>query len=319
MKYPKVIEKIYQDIKDLKVQGATDVAIATFEGMKEALKLNHHASKELLNYVIEVGNYLAYARPNEPLAQNGVLYVQYLFEERAIYRFPVEDEKQLFKELCDEFLQKIEDDKKKILELNVPKLQQVDHVLTHCHSSTAVNLIKGISEGDKDFTAVCTETRPRYQGRKTAIELLDAGINTTLIADSAAESFIIGRGSKSVSEVFIGCDAITMRGHCINKIGSWGIAMAAHQAGKPIYVVTPLLKIDHDSAYHEIKIEVREDKELWADAPRNLEMYNPAFEVVDSSLISGFITELGILKPEEIGSLVRKEYPWLFFRKTYVM
>ena len=107
-----------------------------------------------------------------------------------------------------------------------------------------------------------------------------------------------------------------MNGYCINKIGSWGIAMAAHQAGKPLYVVTPLLKIDHDSAYHSIKIEVREDEELWTEAPKGLEMYNPAFEVVDSGLITGFITEFGILKPEEIGNMVRKEFPWLFLKKS---
>jgi methylthioribose-1-phosphate isomerase len=182
-----------------------------------------------------------------------------------------------------------------------------------------VSLIKGIAENDADFTAVCTETRPRYQGRKTAVELLDAKIDTTLIADSAAESFVIGRGSKSISEVFIGCDAITMAGHCINKIGSWGIGMAAYKAGKPMYIVTPLLKIDTDTAYHEIEIEIREDKELWKEAPRGLEMYNPAFEVVDKDLIQGFITEFGILKPSEIADVVKKEYPWLFFKKTYVM
>jgi ribose 1,5-bisphosphate isomerase len=319
MQYPKEIQQIHDEIKGLNVQGATNVAIATLEGMKLALELDYRDPEGFIDSILEVGNYLAFARPNEPLAQNSVLYIQYLFEEKAIYRFPIEEEKQLIKQLCQEFLDKIEEDKKKIIELNVPKLLQIDHVLTHCHSSTAVSLIKGISKGDQDFTAVCTETRPRYQGRKTAKSLLEAKIDTTLIADSAAESFVIGRGNKSVSEVFIGCDAITMRGHCINKIGSWGIGMAARQAGKPLYVVTPLLKIDHDSAYHEIEIEVREDKELWADAPAGLKMYNPAFELVDSGLIQGFVTEFGILKPDEIADVVRKEYPWLFFKKRYVM
>lgn len=319
MKYPKEIEQLHRDIEEIKVQGATNVAIATLEGMKKALELDYKDPENLIDSVLEIGNYLAYARPNEPMAQNAVLYIQYLFNERAIDRFPIEEEKKLIISICEEFLDQISQEKKELLEINVPKLRQVDHVLTHCHSSTAVSLIKGIAEGDDDFTAVCTETRPRYQGRKTAVNLLDAGIDTTLIADSAAESFVIGRGSKSVSTVFIGCDAITMRGHCINKIGSWGIAMAAHESGKKLYVVTPLLKIDHDSAYHEIEIEVREDKELWDEAPKGLEMYNPAFEVVDSQLIAGFVTEFGILKPNEIADTVEKNFPWLFFKKKYVM
>ena len=257
-------------------------------------------------------NYLAYARPNEPLAQNAVLYLKYMYKEKVSKDSSLDTQKEILMSICDEYLEKISDAKNKIVEKNLSKLTYIDHILTHCHSSTAERLIKAIADGDHDFTAVCTETRPRYQGRITAKNLLDAHIDTTLIADGAAESFIIGRGSKSVSAVFIGADVVTMKGHLVNKIGSWGVAMAAHQASKPLYVVTPLLKIDHDTARHDIEIEVREDKELWSDAPRGLEMYNPAFEIVDAGLITGFITEYGITKPSDIDDLVKKEYPWLF-------
>ena len=312
MKYPKKIEKIYQEIKDIKVQGATNVAIATFEGMKVALSSKIGRSESFLKDILEVGRYLAYARLNEPLAQNGLLYIKYFFLQKGGERLELNERRELLNELCDNFLDKISKSKHKIDEFNVSKLSHIDHVLTHCHSSTAVRLIKGIAENDTDFTAVCTETRPRYQGRITAKELVEAGVDTTLIGDSAAESFVIGRGSKSVSAVFIGCDAITMQGYCINKIGSWGIAMAAYHSGKPVYVVTPLLKIDHDTAYYDMKIEIREDRELWKDAPKGLDMYNPAFEVVDAGLITGFVTEYGIIKPTDIRETVKREYPWLF-------
>jgi len=293
MKYPKKIRKIYKDIVDIKVQGATNVAIATFDGVKIALRSKMGRGENFLDDVLEVGRHLAYANGES---------------------LPFNERRELIDDLCDEFLKNISNVKHNIDGLNSPKLKHIDHVLTHCHSSTAVRLIKGIAEGDEDFTAVCTETRPRYQGRITAKELLKADIDTTLIADSAAESFAIGRGNKPVSAVFIGCDALTMKGHCINKIGSWGIAMAAYQSGKPLYVVTPLLKVDHDTAYHEIKIEIREDKELWDDAPKGLEMYNPSFELVDAGLITGFVTEYGILRPNQIADAVKREYPWLFIK-----
>ncbi|MCK9415831.1 MAG: translation initiation factor eIF-2B [Candidatus Dojkabacteria bacterium] len=312
MKYPRKIEKIRRDIASIKIQGATNVAIATFEGMKIALKSSLGRSDNFLKEILEVGAYLAYARPNEPLAQNGILYVKHFFTRRGGESLPSEQKRDLLEEVCDDFLLKISNAKHRIDELNTPKLKHIDHILTHCHSSTVVRLIQGISEEDNDFTAVCTETRPRYQGRITAKELVEAGIDTTLITDGAAESFVIGRGSKPVSAVFIGCDAITMQGYCINKIGSWGIAMSAYQSGKPVYVVTPLLKIDRDTAYHEIEIEIREDQELWKGAPKGLEIYNPAFEVVDAGLITGFITEYGIIKPSNIGDTVKREYPWLF-------
>lgn len=314
MKYTKRITKIYEDIGTIKIQGATNVAIATLEGMKIALDEYNEKkdSIDLFTYIVNVGNYLAYARPNEPLAQNAVLFLAHFFEEKGGKQLPLDQERQLLEELSDEYLQKIADSKKAMIDLSANRLRHIDHVLTHCHSSTAVGLIKEIARDDDDFTVVCTETRPKFQGRITAKSLLDARLATTLIADSAAESFVIGRGSKPVSAVFIGCDAITMDGYCINKIGSWGISMAAHQSSKPLYVVTPLLKIDHDSAYHEIEIEIREDRELWKDAPKGLEMYNPAFEVVDAGLITGFVTEYGILKPREIKDLVKVKYSWLF-------
>jgi ribose 1,5-bisphosphate isomerase len=312
MKYPKEVEQLHKEIKEIKIQGATNVAISTFKGMKSAIGSDYSNTGDFLEDIIDVGKYLAYARPNEPLAQNGVLFVRYTFKERGGLNFSDNEQKDLISKLCDEFIEELSSAKHKIDELNTSKLIHIDHVLTHCHSSTAVRLIEGIAKGDKDFTAVCTETRPRFQGRITAKELLDRDIDTTLIADSAAESFVIGRGSKTVSVVFIGCDAITMKGYCINKIGSWGIAMAAYQSGKPLYVVASLLKIDHDTEYKDIGIEIREDKELWEDAPKELEMYNPAFEVVDAGLITGFITEFGIIKPRDIGTFVKQKYPWLF-------
>ncbi len=173
-------------------------------------------------------------------------------------------------------------------------------------------MIKELSQEDKEFEGVCTESRPRMQGRITAKNLVDAGIKTTMIVDSAAESFIINRGNVPIDVVFMGCDQIVKGGHVINKIGSWGIGIAAHYADKPLYVVTPLLKIDEKSYANGVEIEVREDSEIWPDAPRELEIYNPAFEIVDNVLITGFITEFGITKPSEIDALAKEKYPWLF-------
>jgi methylthioribose-1-phosphate isomerase len=174
-----------------------------------------------------------------------------------------------------------------------------------------VNLIKELSKKDDNFEVVCTETRPLFQGRITAKSLLDGGVKTTMITDSAAESFVINRGSVPVDVVFIGCDQFTGKGYVVNKIGSWGIGMATYYADKPLYVVTPLLKIDAESFSKGIEIEIREDREIWKDAPKGLDMFNPAFEIVDNNLITGFVTEVGIVKPKDIGQTVEQVYPWL--------
>lgn len=309
----KQILDIEKDIKELNIQGATNVAIATVEGMKIFIEETNISDKEMFYKELErVGSKLANARPNEPLARNAVKYVAQVFRKNFSDLHSLNDMKQKMNEYCDEYLFKIADSKRTIIELGVPYLRHFENVLTHCHSSTAVSVIKSIAQGKRTFEVVCTETRPLFQGRITAKSLLDDGISTTLIADSAAESFVIGRGSIPIDAIFIGCDEITIDGSCINKIGSWGIAMSATYVGKPIYVVSPLLKVNPSVSHRDISIEIREDDELWSDAPRGLKMFNPAFEIVDSRLITGFMTEFGIIKPNEIASIVKAKYTWLF-------
>lgn len=307
------IDRIEKDIKDLKIQGATNICISTFEGMKIYISKSEVGDKEtFIKEFFEIGNKLANTRENEPLARNGVHYVKYHFNQRYKQITELATIKKLLLELCDEYLNLLSSWKKDAINKSVKFLSNLDKILTHCHSSTVVEILKKLSAGDTDFEVVCTETRPLNQGHITARNLVEAGIKTTMIADSAAESFAINRGSVNIDAVFLGCDQISKGGYIINKIGSWGIAMAAYYGGKPVYIITPLLKFDKDSLYNEIKIEVREDKELWADAPEGLDMYNPAFEVVDNSLIAGFVTEFGIIKPSDVENVVKRNYPWLF-------
>lgn len=310
-KYPE-IEIIYNDIKKLNIQGATNVAIATLEGMKKYLKITKEIDPQLMyNEIIEVGKYLAHARTNEPLAVNGVTYISHCFTKKNSVLPRIEIMKQEMEEFCNNYLELIENCKRELVDYGTRNLFNFDKLLTHCHSSTAVALIKSLGKGDHDFETFCTETRPLFQGRKTAKSLVDAGIKTTLIADSAAESFVIGRGSTPVDAIFIGCDQITPKGHAINKIGSWGIAMSAHYVGKPVYIITPMLKLDIESGV-DVEIEVRESRELWDDAPKGLIMYNPAFEIVDNVLITGYVTEVGIIKPQDLEKEAKSRYPWLF-------
>lgn len=312
MDIKKVLD-IQRDIKELNIQGATNVAIATLEGMKTYIQLSEITDpKVFYEELIAVGNMLADARENEPLARNGVRFVQHTYESQNRDLQSLETMKQNLEDYCERYLELIENTKHSIIDYCVPQVKFLENVLTHCHSSTAVSVIKGIAQGKDSFDAVCTETRPLFQGHKTAKSLLDGGISTTLIADSAAESFIIGRGSVPIDGVFIGCDQITLKGYCVNKIGSWGIAMASYYASKPLYVVSPLLKVDPEIGVDDLKIEVRESRELWEDAPKELKIFNPAFEIVDVNLITGFLTEFGILKPKEIAGVVKAKYPWLF-------
>ena len=315
MKNYKEVDKIYDDIRNLVVQGATNVCIATFEAMKMYLDITEEKDANLIyEECIQIGKKLAHARDNEPLARNGVKYVEYAFANmQKDGLFTQATMKKELTKLCTSYLDLIDYSKTELLNKASREFYNYNYksVFTHCHSSTAVDLIKFLAKQNHDFRVVCTETRPLFQGRLTEKALVNAGIGTTMVGDSAAESFIIGRGSVNVQAVFIGCDQITRGGYAINKIGSWGIASAAKYVKKPVFVVTPSLKLDRESIKENVHIEVRKDEEMWKDAPKELDIYNPAFELVDASFITGYITELGLIKPKDLQAAVEKQYPWI--------
>ncbi|MBD3329573.1 hypothetical protein GF357_03705 [Candidatus Dojkabacteria bacterium] len=320
------IEEIYRDIRDVKIQGATNVAIATFEGLKiylhkEEDELEDLDNKQLVKRILEKANYLATARENEPLAKNGVKYIFSGLNEKfgMVKANRAESIIEFVRDLADEYLKLIADAKQRIIASSAQvfavyeKLngKRVEGIMTHCHSSTAESVIINYAGNFPDTKVVCTETRPLYQGRKTAKNLVKAGIDTSMVVDSAAEAFIIEKGSFPVEIVFIGADQITPEGDAINKIGSWGIALAAYADSDPIYVVSSLLKIDLSVPRDNIVIEMRDASEVWPEAPKGLKLVNPAFELINSRFIAGFITEFGIIHPDDVDFVAREKYSWL--------
>lgn len=324
------VNKIIQDIKTIRIQGATAVAEATFDGIKEYLKNYDATSKPFGTFtsdVERVGYSLATARPNEPLARNGLKYLMSMFKIRNPGIRDVEEAKKDLIDIIDEYFRILGKTKEKIIEHGVKEFSQFNGVLTHCHSSTVELLIKGIvaSKGPHEwFNVVLTETRPLYQGRITAKNLTDIGIKSLMIVDSAVAGFLAGRWKGSdvsgdwegweipVDAVFIGCDQIMFNGDTINKIGSYGVALASYYTSKPLYVVGPLLKMDPTTIYRTPEIEIRDPQEIWPEAPMELKILNPAFEIIPHQLISGFVTEFGILKPDKIDEAFGDNYQWIW-------
>jgi ribose 1,5-bisphosphate isomerase len=160
----------------------------------------------------------------------------------------------------------------------------------------------------KTFEVICTETRPVFQGKITAKEMLELGLKTTFIIDSAARFFM-----NQVDLAIVGADAITSEGNVINKIGTSTVALVAHEARTPFYVVSELLKFDPATMYGDYeKIEERSPDEIWKDAPNELFIRNPAFDVTRRDFIHGIICEEGIISPHSITEVIRRRYPWVF-------
>jgi ribose 1,5-bisphosphate isomerase len=137
--------------------------------------------------------------------------------------------------------------------------------------------------------------------------MLELGVKTTLIVDSAARSVM-----KKADMVVVGADAITSEGNVVNKIGTGTIAVLAHEARVPFYVVSELLKFDPATLCGDYEgIEERNRNEVWEDAPKKLTVRNPAFEVTRRDYIHGLICEEGIIPPQLVAEVMQRKYPWI--------
>lgn len=306
------INTIEKDIKSITIQGATNVALATLEGIKLfVLNFKGNDCNRLLEGVKNIAERLSEARENEPLARNVSRYLSAHLEAKGL-----EETKKEITDLCNSYESIIDEAKRNIIKFGTEALQDHSVILNHCHSSSSMAVLKNVSKyrdiHKKGFKVIVTETRPLYQGRKSAKELSKFGIETTLVVDSAAASFIVSDTYEPVSAVIVGCDELLLDGSFINKVGTFSLAIAAEEGADKFYVATTLLKLAVDKRKKDVKIEQRDLTEVWEDAPKDVEIINPAFEQVNSKYVSGYITEVGVLKEKELISSAKEVYPWLF-------
>jgi ribose 1,5-bisphosphate isomerase len=316
MELSKEITQIIKDIEEIKIQGATAVAEACFEGIKIYIKAyEDDGNFDLFMANVEkAGLQLVHARPNEPLARNGLKYLINMFKITHPDTKDIPTAKVELTDLMNKFMRLLDDAKKDIVEVGVEEFIQYDKILTHCHSSTVENICAGIDDAreKKDLEVIATETRPRYQGRITSKNLLERDVDVKLIVDSAVTSFLAGAWDIDVDAVFIGCDQIMVEGDTINKVGSFGVALASYYSSKPIYVVGTLMKLDPASIYDKPEIEMRSSDEIWDESPEDLQIINPAFEIIPNELLTGFVTEFGIIEPNDVEETMGKYYEWIW-------
>ena len=190
-------------------------------------------------------------------------------------------------------------------------------ILTHCNAGalatggygTALGVIRAAHAQGKVEMVYADETRPLLQGaRLTAYELVCDRIPATLIADNMAAS-LMAKGK--IDLAVVGCDRMAANGDFANKIGTYSVAVNAHFHGVPLYVALPCSTIDLSIPDGSgIPIEERDKNEVRTlygvqTAPAEVEVYNPAFDVTPHSLVTGIITEKGVVYPPFRENLAR--------------
>ncbi len=198
---------------------------------------------------------------------------------------------------------------RRIGENGLTLIKDGDGLLTHCNAGQLATCKYGTAtapmylahEKGWNIKVYCDETRPLLQGaRLTAFELHSAGIDTTLLCDNMSASLM---KTGAVNAIFVGCDRVAANGDAANKIGTSMVATVAKRYNVPFYVCAPTSTIDINTPTgDQINIEQRKPEEvteMWYSermAPEGVKVYNPAFDVTDNELITGIVTEYGVLR-----------------------
>ena len=238
-----------------------------------------------------------------PTANDLFYAVDYMTAELGKGRDPVE--------AADAYAQSMVDKCTAIGEYGAPLIKDGFKVMTHCNAGalatvdvgTALAPIRKAWADGRRFFVYASETRPRLQGMQlTAWELNQEGIDHAIIPDGASGHFI----RKGVDMIIVGADRIAANGDFANKIGTFEKAVLAKEFGVPFYVAAPISTFDFSTKTGEdIVIENRSEEEVTMVkgkriAPVGSPALNPAFDMTPARYVTGFITEKGILRPDEI-------------------
>ncbi|MDD3408808.1 MAG: S-methyl-5-thioribose-1-phosphate isomerase [Methanobacteriaceae archaeon] len=282
--YCNTYQDVIQAIKNMTVRGAPAIGVAAAFGMvladKEGVDLNL-AAKEI--------------KASRPTAINLFWAVNRVLKSDN----PLTEAIQMYNEDIE-------------TNLNIGKygseiIDDGDTILTHCNAGalacvdygTALGVIRSAHNQGKKIDVICDETRPRGQGARLSVwEMQEENIPVKLIPD-VASGYLMSQ--KMIDKVVIGADRIA-NGGVINKIGSLMVALAAKRFNVPFYVAAPLSTFDKESNIFDTTIEERDGDEVryygkCRICPKGTEVINPAFDIIPSDLITGIITEEGIIKP----------------------
>ena len=296
---------VAEAIRTLVVRGAPAIGVSGAFGMALAgLQSKAETKEELLSDLEKAQKILFMTRPTAVNLVWGLEQIMKVAKENN----SVDEIKE---SIIDKAKQMADDDIKINREMGKHGSQLFennDSVMTHCNAGalatvgygTALGVIRATKESGKNIKVIATETRPVQQGsRLTAFELKHDGIDVTIIPDTAVGYTM---ANNLVNRVVVGADRILRTGHVYNKIGTYQVATMAKQHNIPFYVAAPLSTFDLKSNTEDVIIEQRNASEVTGigdkkTAPDDISVINPAFDLTTPDLISGIITEKGVIKP----------------------
>lgn len=307
-------QAVWDAIKTLQVRGAPAIGACAAYGYIVSIREQAPADASGFRAVAaEVNEYLASSRPTAVNLFYALNRMQSCLDKaddsapELLFQLLEEEARAIFQEDLDMC--------RAIGEYGAALIDEGVGVLTHCNAGalattgygTALAPLYAAHDMGRRFRVYADETRPLLQGaRLTAWELLERGLDVTLLCDNMAAMLM---ASGQVDLVIAGADRIAANGDCANKIGTYGVALLAKHHGIPFYIAAPATTFDLDTATGvDIPIEQRDADEVRFHggtlmAPADVKVYNPAFDVTPAELIAGFITDKGILRAPYTGAI----------------
>jgi len=307
----KECRQVASAIKDMRIRGAPLIGVAAAYGL--ALTAHHSKAPEKEGLIREIEKSTEILRKTRPTAANLFWAVDRVLKKARETRGSA---KTVAKAIVDEAQMIANEDvqaNRKIGEHGAKLIDNEDTMLTHCNAGrlatvdygTALGVIRAAWEQGKQIRVIVTETRPKLQGAKlTAYELKSEGIPVTLITDGMA-GYVMSKGL--VNKIMVGADRI-VQDAVVNKIGTYSIAVLAHEHGIPFYVAAPTSTFDLARSSMDVIVEERSPEEVThfcsqRIAPRGVNALNPAFDITPMKYVSAIICEKGVLSPTELKGL----------------
>jgi len=312
----KRVLQLASDIKDMKIRGAAKIGRTVAEALKiEAESFKGKDTKEFVSDIKKTSRYLIETRPTAVSLENALRYV--LVEMNKSYKSGagIDELKRIVRKASDDFCENSNLSLERISDMGSKRIKDGDVIFTHCNSSMAIGIIKKAHRDGKKIKVYADETRPRLQGLLTSKELLDEGIDVTLIVDSAARIFI-----KEADHVIIGADAVAANGAVVNKVGTATLAAIAHEARVNVIVAAETYKFNpHTFSGELIEIEERDVFEVISKEDykklKGIKVRNPAFDVTPPEFIDVIVTEKGLIAPQAAILVLKETYGLGLFEK----
>jgi len=306
--YCRDVEILWWAIRRLNVRGAPALGVAAAFGVLLGIKdFKGNNRKQFERHFEKICQYIGSSRPTAVNLYNSLKRLK-----SVVSSHPTASVGELKSILKQEALAIYEEDRQRCRQMakfGAGLIKNNSSLLTICNTGalatvdygTAVGVMYKAKERGKKFEVYACETRPLLQGaRLNTWELLRNKIDTTLICDSMAAT-LMRQGT--IDAVFAGADRIAANGDTANKIGTYSLAVLANHHRIPFYVVAPFSTFDMEiSSGRQIPIEQRDKEEVThlngqRIAPREVKVYNPAFDVTDHGLITAIVTDFGVIRP----------------------